>query len=242
MFALNFKQVGATDEIDIQELFKGTGDLATTPFTANNIREQADNIMVYANDGKGGGGYSTYYLYDTTSTKSSFTKKRGYWVDSSGNKATKKFKNGDSLWFLRRGEETINFQTSGEVELCSVSNVTIQTGYNMIGSFFPDGWNLNDDYYTPEYWQKSGAICNNIREQADNIMVYANDGKGGGGYATYYLYDTTSTKSSFTKKRYHWVNSAGNIESNPVMTTGKGAWYLHRGDGFTLEIKNQFKK
>ena len=240
MFALNFKQVGAKDEIDIQELFKGTGDVTTTPFLAGGI-DSADNIMVWSNDGKGDGMYATYYLYDTTSTKSQYTKKRGFWVDDGGNKATKKFKNGDSLWFRRRGAETINFQTSGEVELCAISNITIQTGYNMIGSFFPDGWKLNDAYYSPEYWQKSGAASGGI-DSADNIMVWTNDGKGDGMYATYYLYDTTSTKSQYTKKRYHWVNDAGNIESNAVMTTGKGAWYRHRGTGFTLEIKNQFKK
>ena len=243
MFALNFKSVAAAEDgIDIQDLFKGTGDLTTTPFTAGNSSAVADSIMVWTNDGKGDGGYATYYLYDTTSTKSQFTKKRGYWVDDGASIATKKFKNGDAIWFRRRGAETINFQTSGEVELCAVSNITIQTGFNMIGSFFPDGWKLNDEYYSPEYWLKSGAIYGKDSASADNIMVWTNDGKGDGGYATYYLYDTTSTKSQFTKKRYHWVNDSANIESNAVMTTGKGAWYRHRGTGFTLEIKNQFKK
>ena len=242
MFALNFKQVGATDGIDIQELFKGTGDLATTPFCASNSVAVADNILVWTNDGNGDGKYATYYLYDTTQTKTSFTSKRGYWVTESNAMASKKFKNGDAIWFLRRGASTVNLQTSGEVELCAVSNVTIQTGYNMIGSFFPDGWKLNDGYYSPEYWKASGAVYSNSVAVADNVMVWTNDGNGDGKYATYYLYDTTQTKAQFTVKRYHWVNESSAIVSNAVMTTGKGAWYLHRGTGFTLEIKNQFKK
>ena len=85
--------------------------------------------------------------------------------------------------------------------------------------------------------------ASNSLDLADNIMVWSNDGMSGGGYTTYYLYDTTSTKTSLTVKRYHWVNSEGNgIMSNAVITTGKGAWYLHRGTGFTLGIKNQSKK
>ena len=127
---------------------------------------------------------------------------------------------------------------SGEVELAAVSNITIKTGWNMIGSFFPDGWKVNDDAsgYTPEFWENSGAHADGAAGTADNIQVFNAETQG---YTIYYLFYTTKTASALQARKYRWNVGSAAAEGS-IMAPGQGAWYLHRGSGFTLPIKKQF--
>ena len=180
------------------------------------------------------GEYTTYFL---------FKKKPGndatkdyHWVDSTLALASNvTFKNGDAFWFYSRGASKVTATTSGEVELSDVKTVQIKAGYNMIGSFFPAGWTLNDDYYTNTFWQNSGAVFGANAANADKLMVWDNASNE---YATYFLFKKKPGNDA--TKDYHWVDSTLNVVNGNVLAPGKGAWYYHRGSGFNLEIKKQF--
>ena len=229
MLAVNFKDVSNTEGILLNDLFLGTGNAATCPFHADSGVNTADNIQVFNADTQG---YTTYFLL--YSTKSALAARNYRWNIGSS-VATTRLKNGDSMWFLSRSDHDVQINVSGEVELAAVSNITIRTGWNMIGSFFPDGWKVNDDAsgYTQEFWQNSGAHADSGVNTADNIQVFNSSTQG---YTTYFL--LYSTKSALAARNYRW-NVGSTVPTDSIMAPGQGAWYLHRGSGFTLPIKNQ---
>ena len=236
MLAVNFKDVTNKDGILLNDLFLGTGDAATCPFHADGNVNTADNIQIFNADSQN---YSTYYLFYTTKTQAAFAARKYKWNTAAGAVDTvTRIHNGDSMWFLSRSADDVQMNVSGEVELAAVSNVTIRTGWNMIGSFFPDGWKVNDDAtgYTQEFWEGSGAHADGNVNTADNIQVFNSATQN---YSTYYLFYTTKTQAAFAARKYRWNTAAGAVAEGSVMAPGQGAWYLHRGAGFTLPIKNQ---
>ena len=227
MLSVNFKNVeNKAEGIAVDEIFPGGGTASS--LNAGTTSASADKIMIYTNDGNGGGDYSTYFLYKAAKSSA----KDYWWVNSSGNLSGLKFKNGDSFWFYRRGNTSVTATVSGEVELTATTNVTLQTGYNMIGNYFPTGLVLNDSTYTASFWQTSGASAGATSASADKVMVYANNGSGGGDYVTYFLYKAAKSSS----KDYNWVNSSGTVVNTSVADPGQGVWYYHRGTGMTLPL------
>ena len=97
---------------------------------------------------------------------------------------------------------------------------------------------MNDDAtgYTQEFWQNSGAIAASGVNDADNIQVFDAASQV---YTTYYLFYTTKTSSAMLARKYRW-NTGSTAPTGSIMAPGQGAWYLHRGEGFTLPIKRQF--
>ena len=239
MLSVNFKDVSNTEGIGIQELFLGTGD-SKCPFKGYTNTSQADQIKVYVNVGETAD-YITYYLY--YNSKQTTNVKNYKWCRATDNavETGKKFKNGDTLWFKRYGEDPVSFTVSGEVELSEVKSFTIQPGYNMIGSFFPTGWAPNDEPYTTDYWKSANAKGFTAAGQADQIKVYVNDGNTAD-YATYYLY--YNSKQTTNVKNYKWCKATDNSAiSGNILNPGFGAWYKRYGeDKMTLDIKNQFSK
>ena len=233
MLAVNFKDVTNKDGILLNDLFLGTGDAATCPFTAGGNGNTADNIQIFDAATQG---YTIYYLYFTTKTTAAQLARKYRWNEGS-NVTTKRIHNGDAMWFLSRSAGDVQMNVSGEVELAAVSNITIRTGWNMIGSFFPDGWKVNDDAsgYTQEFWENSGAHADGAAGTADNIQVFNAETQG---YTIYYLFYTTKTASALQARKYRW-NVGSAAATGSIMAPGQGAWYLHRGSGFTLPIKNQ---
>ena len=228
MFAVNFKQMGEGQSIKIDDLFPGGGK-SDTVFTYGASAAAADKIMVWDNTA---GEYSTYFLYKI---KKGSSEKDYYWVDASLSLATDvAFKNGDAFWFYKRGS-AVTANVSGEVELSDVKEIDINDGYNMIGSFFPGGWTINDDtFYTAAYWQNSGATYGASAAAADKLMVWDNSINE---YSTYFLY---KIKKGSSDNDYRWVDASLNLATGNVLTPGKGAWYYHRGSTFKLQIKKQF--
>lgn len=234
MLAVNFKDVNNTEGILLNDLFLGTGNEATCPFTAGSGAGNSDNIQIFDAATQG---YTIYYLYYTTKTTSAQLARKYRWNEGSA-VATKRIFNGDAMWFLSRSASDVQVNVSGEVELAAVSNITIKAGWNMIGSFFPNGWKVNDDVtgYTQEFWENSGAIAGSGAGNSDNIQVFDSATQG---YTIYYLYYTTKTTSAQLARKYRWNVGSAAAEGS-VMAPGQGAWYLHRGEGFTLPIKRQF--
>ena len=236
MLSVNFKDVSNTEGIDLQTLFKGNGD-ANTPFKAG-TSDIADTIMIYVNDGVNEPDYVNYYLYWTD--KGGTPAKFYYWLNATGNAiADKKLHNGDALWFQRKGTTPVELAVSGEVELAPVKEMTIRKGYNMIGSYFPAGWFINDAPYDTTYWQTCGAKFG-TSDIADTIMVYVNNGKDTPEYVNYYLYWTD--KGGTPSKFYKWLNATGNTVAEKIVDAGQGMWYQHKGNGYQLKIQNQFSK
>ena len=235
MFAVNFKNVGDDAGVAIDDLFPGGGK-ADTKFTAAGTSADSDYLMVWDN---ASGEYSTYFLYYV---KKGGTAANKYWwcnADGSGKAIDQnvKFKNGDAFWFYKRGDQKVTATTSGEVELSEMKEIDIKPGYNMIGSFFPTGWTINDDtYYTTEFWSTIGATVGGTSADADNLMVWDNSKNG---YDTYFLYYVKKGGTADWKNKWCNADGTGPAVGN-VMTPGKGAWYYHRGVGYNLPVKKQF--
>ena len=233
MLAVNFKDVSNTEGILLNDLFLGTGDAATCPFHADTNSGTADNIQIFDAATQS---YSLYYLFYTTKTSSAMLARKYRWNEGSA-VTTKRIHNGDAMWFRSRSDKDVQMTVSGEVELAAVSNITIRAGWNMIGSFFPDGWKVNDDAtgYTQEFWENSGAHADTNSGTADNIQIFDAATQS---YSLYYLFYTTKTSSAMLARKYRW-NTGSSVAEGSIMAPGQGAWYLHRGSGFTLPIKNQ---
>ena len=227
MLAVNFKNVGNDNGIGINDLFPGGGKTDTV-FTPGSGAANADYIQVWdATEGE----YTTYLLYKPAKGSSAAAY---YWTDGSFKVTDKKFKNGDAFWFYKRGDADVEATISGEVFLDEVEEVAIKPGWNMIGSFFPAGLVLNDEVYTPTYWQNSGAVSGSGAANADYIQVWDANVKE---YTTYLLYKPSKGTSTAT---YTWTDGSFKTVTTDILTAGKGAWYYHRGEGFSLEIKKQF--
>ena len=225
MLAVNFQQLGETSSISVQELFPGTtegltGGAATT----------ADQIQIYDATT---GGYTTYFLFQ--SPLPIFAAKNGKWVDVGANVTDLSFSNGDVFWYLKRGESDVAINVSGQVSLQNNQEISIVNGWNMIGNAFPA--NFNPNALGTTYWQNSGAVAG-AATTADQIQIYDNTV---GGYTTYFLF--SSPLPIFASKNWQWVDVGANVvaPTAEVMPVGKGAWYLHRGSGFTLTIPNPTK-
>ena len=235
MFAVNFKNVGDDAGVAIDDLFPGGGK-ADTIFTAAGGASDADRIMVWDT---ASGEYASYYLYYVK--KGGIAANKYWWCcdDGSGKAADKnvKFKNGDAFWFYKRGDKKVTATTSGEVELSDVKEIDIKPGYNMIASFFPTGWTINDNtYYTPNFWSTSGAKVGGGAADADRLMVWDNAKNE---YSSYFLYYVKKGGTADWKNKWCIEDGTGPATGN-VLTPGKGAWYYHRGAGFKLPVKKQF--
>ena len=227
MLAVNFKNVANDDGISIQDLFPGGGK-ADTSFTPGASVANADYIQVWdATEGK----YTTYLLYKQAKGTSAANY---YWTDGSYKVTDKAFKNGDAFWFYKRGDQDVTANISGEVFLDAVKSVEIKPGWNMIGSYFPAGLKLNDEFYTPTYWQNSDAVPGASVANADYIQVWDATSEK---YMTYLLYKQAKGTSA---ANYTWTDGSYKTVTTDILTAGKGAWYYHRGSGFDLEIKKQF--
>ena len=235
MFAVNFKAVGDDAGVAIDDLFPGGGK-ETTIFKPGAGAADADKVMVWDTNS---GEYNSYFLYYV---KKGGTAANKYWWccdDGSGKAADKnvKFKNGAAFWFYSRNAEAVTATVSGEVELTAIKEIDIKPGYNMIGSFFPTGWTINDDtYYTPDFWSTIGAKVGAGAADADKIMVWDNAKNE---YDSYFLYYVKKGGTADWKNKWCKDDGTGPAVGN-VLIPGKGAWYYHRGEGFKLPVKKQF--
>ena len=232
MLAVNFENCSSVDGIDIQDLIPGK----TEGLTGNQASANADQIQIY---NSATGGYTLYSLFYTTIPNPGLQAKNYKWVDNSGAVSSYKFKPGDSFWFKKQGEQTINVSLSGQVSNATVQDVEIVNGWNMIGSAFPANFNPNS--LGVEYWKNSGAVGNQASANADQIQVYDTEKEG---YVLYSLFYTTIPNPGLQAKNYKWVDNAGNViaDSVEVVKPGNGVWYKHQGTGFTLKIASPISK
>ena len=235
MLAVNFKNVSDTNGIAIDDLFPGGGK-ADTAFTAASASDASDYIQVWDNSN---GKYTTYFLYIPAKASKIPTDPNSYWwCDANGDRANKKFVNGEAMWFYKRGTDTVTATVSGEVELSAVKEIAIGEGWNMIGSYFPAGWSLNDNGYDKDFWKSCGAVPGSASDTSDYIQVWDNTQSK---YSTYFLYiPAKASKIDTDPNSYKWCDANGDPATTSIMSVGKGAWYYHRGSGYTLEIKKQF--
>jgi hypothetical protein len=211
MLALNFDNVtNTTGGLDLNTLIPGT----TANLTAGGSGA-ADQVQVYS-----GGNYSTYFLYYSTKTATSYNYQ---WVVSAGVPCTNKFKSGDAFWYNKRGATAVTIPFAGQAPNDASKSRAIVAGYNMIGSMYSADWDPNA--YGASYWATNGAVHGGSGA-ADQIMLYS-----GGNYATYFLYYSTKTATSYNNT---WVVSAGVAAPANFIKLGSGVWYNHRGTGFTL--------
>ena len=222
MFCVHFQDLNDADGIGIQDLIPGT----TTGLKGGNI-STGDSIQVYDSSA---GGYTQYYLQYVTFPPAAAVNNYK-WMNAGGTVATYKFKNGDAFWYRSKGTADVTVTLAGGVSLASSQTIDIVSGYNMIGNAFPANFNPNSLGTT--YWQNSGAVGGNI-STGDSLQIYD---PSAGGYTQYYLQYVTFPPAAAVNN-WKWMTAGGtplatDAEGVPV---GKGAWYRHRGTGFTLTI------
>ena len=231
MLAVNFENVASSDGISIQNL----GFTLEAGLTGGANGAAGDQIQVYdATKGE----YTTYFLYNNARRPTDA--KNGKWCTTSGAEANDvTFKNGDSFWFLKRGEGDASVAISGAVSMNANQSIDIVKGYTMIGSAFPANFNPND--FGADFWKaaiEAGAVGGANGAAGDQIQVYD---AAKGEYSTYFLYNNARRPTD--AKNGKWCTSTGTEVSAGVelLPVGKGAWYLHRGNGFTLTAPSPIK-
>ena len=231
MLAVNFEDVTSTDGISIQKL----GFTLEAGLTGGANAVAGDQIQVYSAES---GEYTTYFLYNNA--RQPQNAKNGKWCTSTGAEANDvTFKNGDSFWYLKRGEGDAIVAISGAVSMNANQEITIVKGYNMIGSAFPANFNPND--FGQDYWKSAiaaGAVGGANAVAGDQLQVYD---AAKGEYTTYFLYN--NARQATNAKNGKWCTSTGTeiAVGTEVLPVGKGAWYLHRGNGFTLTAPSPVK-
>ena len=220
MVAVNFQNLGENAAINIQDLIPGT-----TEGLASGTVGTGDNIQLY---NPLTGDYTTYFLF--YSPLPLFASKNYKWVDAAQNIATTNFANGTVFWYRKRSAGSVTVSLAGGVSLQPAQNIDIVSGWNMIGSAFPANFNPNS--LGASYWENSGAAAGTVGT-GDNLQIY---NPATGDYTTYFLFQ--SPLPIFASKNWQWVDAGQNVinPSAEVMSIGKGAWYRHRGSGFTLTI------
>ena len=220
MIAVNFQNLGENAAINIQDLIPGT-----TEGLSAGTGSTGDQIQFYNSST---GDYTTYFLF--LSPLPIFASKNYKWVDVTQNVATTNLANGTVFWYRKRSAGSVTINLSGGVSLQPVQNIDIINGWNMIGNAFPANFNPNS--LGASYWENSGAAAG-TGSTGDQIQIY---NPSTGDYTTYFLFQ--SPLPIFASKNWQWVDVSQNVinPSAEVMPMGKGAWYRHRGSGFTLTI------
>lgn len=230
MFAVNFENISDTEGISIQDLIPGT----TTGLQGGNATT-GDEIQIYNPET---GDYTKFYLQYVEFPIP--LKVNNYkWINvTGGSVATHKFKNGDTFWYHSRGATDVPVSISGGASLSDAQTISIVTGWNMIGSAFPA--NFNPNTLGTEYWQASGAFGGNATT-GDELQIY---NPAGGDYTKYYL-QNVEFPIPLKVNNWKWIAVSGGqpVETGAeVLSVGKGAWYNHKGSGFTLTIPSPMSK
>ena len=123
-------------------------------------------------------------------------------------------------------------KVSGEVEYSATTSptITIKPGWNMINAPFADILDLNK--LGKDYWRTCGAVAYRNAQQADYVMVW--DGSTQTYPNTYYLY--VSRQANDAEKDYTWRIGPTEAAPSKIVDMGKGVWYYHFGEGFTLTL------
>ena len=233
MFSVNFKDPANENGIAVQDLFPGEAMAAKGAAKGGNM-STADSIQVY--DSLTATYADTYVLFYTT--KGSNTTRNFKWVKSNA-VSDARFTNGQTFWYKSLATESYDVTISGEVELTSEKSVTINPGWNMLGS--PYAANFNPNALGTAYWQAQidagGAKAGGNMSTADSIQIY--DSAAGTYADTYVLFYTT--KGSNTSRNYKWVKGTTvPSDSADFLVPGKGSWYKCLGTGFTLTIPRPY--
>ena len=211
MIANGFRTVGTGEAPALQDMFVDAADNAT----AGEGQDVSDNIQVWT-----GTGYTTYYFYDSASDPSYDKKWYKFGDDAEptidGVEAT------ESAWYVARSATSLTI--SGEVSAVPLE-IPVQNGYNMVANPFPAEKMLNDPSID---WASMGVVGAEGQDVSDNIQVWT-----GSGYTTYYFYDSASDPS-YDKKWYKFGDDAE--PTTDVISAGSGFWFIHRGDGATLNF------
>ena len=228
MLAVNFQNVAApADGISIQDL----GFTLDAGLTGGANAVAGDQIQIYDATA---GEYTTYFLYNNPRQPTNV--KNGKWCTTAAGApvATVNVQNGTSFWYLKRGDNDANVSIAGAVSTQASQTIEIVAGYNMIGNAFPA--NFNPNVLGQDYWKTAivnGAVGGANAVAGDQIQVYD---AAAGEYTTYFLYN--NTRQPTNAKNGKWCTTAAGAPAvdtdAEVLPVGKGAWYLHRGSGFTL--------
>ena len=234
MLALIFENVGESAAISIQDLIPGN----TAGLTGGANAANADMIQIYdAVDGS----YTDYFLYNNPRQPTNTKNFKWCSTVSGAPLAEKDFKSGDSFWFFKQGTTDVTITIAGQVSTVASQTIEIKPGFNMIGNAFPA--NFNPNAFGQDVWKTlmaNGAIGGANAANADMIQVYD---AATGNYTDYFLYN--NPRQTTNAKNGKWVSTASGAPeidaSAEVVSVGKGAWYYHKGTGFTLTIANPTK-
>ena len=232
MLAINFQDIVASaGGISIQDL----GFTLEAGLTGGANAASGDQIQVYDATA---GEYTTYFLYNNV--RQPTNPKNGKWCTSSGAVADNvTFMNGASFWYRKRGDDDATVALAGGVSAQPNQTIEIVAGYNMIGNAFPANFNPND--FGIDFWKAAitaGAVGGANTASGDQIQVYD---AAAGEYTTYFLYN--NVRQPTNAKNGKWCTSTGTAVDAGVemIPLGKGAWYRHRGSGFTLTAPSPIK-
>ncbi|MCR4437672.1 MAG: PKD domain-containing protein [bacterium] len=180
------------------------GEILGARLTGGSNATQADRVLKWT-----GSGYEVAWLAGGTGTPYD-----GKWFSQSGGSLSKmKLRTGEGFWVeIRPGHPLVDLTFLGEVCTDSVRVITLNPGYNLIGTCFPTVVDLRETGL-----RENGVVvgASNMR-QADRIMAW-----NGKDYDIAWLVDRTGTQYDGL-----WLNEVGSAVADIKLEPGKGYW-LH---------------
>ncbi len=180
------------------------GEILGRQLTGGPNAMQADRVLRWT-----GSGYEVAWLVDRSGTPYD-----GKWFTQSGSSLSKmRLRPGEGFWVeIRPGHPPVDLTFVGEVCTDSVRTITLNPGYNLIGSCFPTIVDLHQTGL-----RENGVVvgASNMR-QADRIMVW-----NGKEYDIAWLVDRTGTPYDGL-----WLNEVGSEVADIKLEPGVGYW-LH---------------
>ena len=203
MIGINWNKVGGTS-LKINELWD---DPAAAGLYGDADFGLADQIQVW----QIGGGYKTYYLYDTGAGTEWDNK--WYEVGNDSYPTEDTLTPGCGAWYLGHSSNTLPVTLKGEVPASAIG-LSVVNGYAMLANIYPAPIAINGFD-----WATQGAYGNADFGLADQIQVW----QSGGGYKTYYFYDS-GAGTEWDNKWYEVGND--NYPTEDTIPAGSGFWYL----------------
>jgi len=226
MVPMNFAVVGNTaTNMDIHEVFPvDASTYVASGMKGGTTSTGADQVRVWD---VVSGSYKDYFLYRATIGT---TTTRNYkWVEKNTPTviSTQRIKTGDAVWYVVYNP-SVNLTFAGQVPVADDVNgkITLQQGYNMIGSGFATEWMLNTLSST-SFWSQAIFKGGTTSTGADQIRIWSPTTAS---YNDYFLYRATIGTS--TTRNYKWVekNTPVNVFTGTI-PMNSGLWFIRYNAG-----------
>lgn len=200
---------------DVEELFASSSGLLNEGWVGGLSLATSDNLLLWD---AGGQVFNQFFLYDSSGVYPNWD---GKWVNfATGLIATDVVNRGEGFWVKHAGTG-VTACVLGEVPADGTNNVTLESGFNLIGAQFSASLPIND-LVRNDWSQLNGGLS---LVGADNLLNWDACSQS---FRQFFLYDSSGTHPNWDGK---WVDFSSGLLATETLGVGKGSWVLNRDPG-----------